>query len=675
MPVMGDLSQSELLLAQLGAIRKCTARSLEKVRALHEGKPKPEGRGHAVAPCNCCDVLSAWLPALQTSNRTADIVHADDVTTGLCELQENLANIEKSARAVRAQMTHLACHQADALEKGNLVQALREYLVVSTTTADSVQKMLLTLIPDSVPTSRQGYLQTLPEAFPRPRCFRLGDSKERDQALRKELEGEWMQMCQDRICAESDRKPPSYETARTCVEGGFKHDIDKRVHNEKWERRHAETYTLLSSVHARGPMARALAQKKSEFAVSAYALMDALRSRVEGASGLKWQDAGAKPPGGHELVNEQLAEALETKTEFTPQEWGGFGVSGLRMKHFIRAGNTHFRPVELAAGEPIISTAPRNTGEHHPARFYRNLTGKGGLDEDDPRWKLILKPDATGFRGITACSLVRPMNKLENFSAGGWRAFRYEGGKEVYYDVDRASGLSWLSAGATRPASGRELSNDRLTEALSKRQVFTQEEWEAFEVSDLRKTDFIRSGESYYRPERASLIVAFDGLPQDDHGYHHGISVSAKGSSVAYPPYTLFRVQGTLEPGEWSAPGASGRNWHQVESPPPGGRAVENSKLAAALASTADGGAHEFTQEEWDGFEITSLRRDDYVVSGGRHFVPTEALRPNCMLLLVTATYRFPEEYSVCVCVCVCKRGCCVCFEASVHRRRGCLHS
>ena len=253
-------------------------------------------------------------------------------------------------------------------------------------------------------------------------------------------------------------------------------------------------------------------------------------------------------------------------------------------------------------------------------------------------------------------------NKLENFSAGGWLTFRFERGKEVYYDVDRASGLSWLSAGATRPASGRELSNDRLAEALSKRQAFTQEEWEAFEVTDLRKTDFIRSGESYYRPERASLIVAFDGLPQDDHGYHHGISVSAKGSSVAYPPYTLFRVQKTLEPGEWSAPGASGLKWQQVESAP-GGRAVENSKLAAALASTTDGGAHEFTQEEWDSFEIGSLGRDDYVVSGGRCFAPTEALRPNCMLLLVTATYRFPEESSVCVCVCMCV---CMCVYGGV---------
>ena len=31
-------------------------------------------------------------------------------------------------------------------------------------------------------------------------------------------------------------------------------------------------------------------------------------------------------------------------------------------------------------------------------------------------------------------------------------------------------------------------------------------------------------------------------MPQDDHGFHHGISVSEVGTSVAYPPYTLVRL-------------------------------------------------------------------------------------------------------------------------------------
>jgi hypothetical protein len=129
-------------------------------------------------------------------------------------------------------------------------------------------------------------------------------------------------------------------------------------------------------------------------------------------------------------------------------------------------------------------------------------------------------------------------------------------GKNNYKDVDRASGLLWKPADAHRPAEGRELSNEKLAEALKRGQMrFTVEEFEEFGIGDLCKNDVIKAGETYFKPAWASPIVAFDGLEPDDHGYHHGISVSASNSSVAYPPYTLFRVQKIFEPGEWSAPG------------------------------------------------------------------------------------------------------------------------
>jgi hypothetical protein len=61
-------------------------------------------------------------------------------------------------------------------------------------------------------------------------------------------------------------------------------------------------------------------------------------------------------------------------------------------------------------------------------------------------------------------------------------------------------------------------------------------------------------------------IVAFDSGARDEFGFHHGISVagcdtsscnasSCNATSVAFPPYTLFRLQGVFEKGEWSAPG------------------------------------------------------------------------------------------------------------------------
>ena len=56
-------------------------------------------------------------------------------------------------------------------------------------------------------------------------------------------------------------------------------------------------------------------------------------------------------------------------------------------------------------------------------------------------------------------------------------------------------------------------------------------------------------------------IVAFDSGARDEFGFHHGISVAGCGTSscnatsVAFPPYTLFRLKGVFEKGEWSAPG------------------------------------------------------------------------------------------------------------------------
>jgi hypothetical protein len=71
----------------------------------------------------------------------------------------------------------------------------------------------------------------------------------------------------------------------------------------------------------------------------------------EGASGLKWSDAGPEMRANwKELTNERLSKALEDKTVFTEDEWNMFGIDRLQMDHCIRSGNSYFQPA--AAGEP-----------------------------------------------------------------------------------------------------------------------------------------------------------------------------------------------------------------------------------------------------------------------------------------------------------------------------------
>jgi len=63
--------------------------------------------------------------------------------------------------------------------------------------------------------------------------------------------------------------------------------------------------------------------------------------------GLNWNEVGAeKPMNGNELVNKELAEALERKTTFVPAEWKAFGIQNLASDHFIMSGNKYFQPAD-----------------------------------------------------------------------------------------------------------------------------------------------------------------------------------------------------------------------------------------------------------------------------------------------------------------------------------------
>ena len=63
------------------------------------------------------------------------------------------------------------------------------------------------------------------------------------------------------------------------------------------------------------------------------------------ASGLRWKNIGdSRPMEGRELKNPELANALQTKTEFTPDEWDDFGIGDVRENDFVNSRNTYFTP-------------------------------------------------------------------------------------------------------------------------------------------------------------------------------------------------------------------------------------------------------------------------------------------------------------------------------------------
>ena len=67
-----------------------------------------------------------------------------------------------------------------------------------------------------------------------------------------------------------------------------------------------------------------------------------------------------------------------------------------------------------------------------------------------------------------------------------------------------ASGLQWESLGNTAPSFGRAINNDSLKQSLVDGKLsFTAEQYGAFGVASLLTHDYIKAGDSYYRPVAA----------------------------------------------------------------------------------------------------------------------------------------------------------------------------
>ena len=59
-------------------------------------------------------------------------------------------------------------------------------------------------------------------------------------------------------------------------------------------------------------------------------------------SGLRWWNRGMDQPEGEALENAELSKALESKTEFTFEEWKDFGVPDLRIDHFVSTSSGYY---------------------------------------------------------------------------------------------------------------------------------------------------------------------------------------------------------------------------------------------------------------------------------------------------------------------------------------------
>lgn len=84
-------------------------------------------------------------------------------------------------------------------------------------------------------------------------------------------------------------------------------------------------------------------------------------------------------------------------------------------------------------------------------------------------------------------------------------------------------GVVWRRIGANKPAEGRLLTNTGLANALKiLKTEFTREEWDAFGIQDLKRSDYILAGGIYYEPatdtfDRQKISVTSDPVQCFDH--------------------------------------------------------------------------------------------------------------------------------------------------------------
>ena len=125
------------------------------------------------------------------------------------------------------------------------------------------------------------------------------------------------------------------------------------------------------------------------------------------ASGLKWLKAGdTRPANGRDLANAKLAETLMSKTGFTQQEWDAFGITGLRMDHFVKVGESYFKPLasctKLALAEHEAKEMKNTISDWWELKTHRKNVQE---DEEEEEEEFDLNRLASSLAGKLASSI------------------------------------------------------------------------------------------------------------------------------------------------------------------------------------------------------------------------------------------------------------------------------
>ena len=202
------------------------------------------------------------------------------------------------------------------------------------------------------------------------------------------------------------------------------------------------------------------------------------------ASGLAWINCGSQfkagnvPSQGMMLTNPNLAEALQDRTTFKPEELHDFGIGKLFM------------------GDRIQSKASGlkwNQIEKRPQRINRlKWLNKGKMQPDEANQ-------------LKNSKLAEALESKTEFTDDEWQNFGLHGELRLSHWILNKSETYYFAP--TAEDVGRELKHPGLEKALQSKMEsgstleFGQDEWEAFGIENLCMNHFVQAGNFFFKPE------------------------------------------------------------------------------------------------------------------------------------------------------------------------------
>ena len=310
-----------------------------------------------------------------------------------------------------------------------------------------------------------------------------------------------------------------------------------------------------------------------------------------------WEEHVGRPSSGRELKNPNLAETLSMKKNmnFTAKEWADYNVQELRMDHFVSSNGLYFKPtaaVVLIHNSELEKALMR--GEQNFTQEQWNAFGIKNLRMH--HYLKCLQP-LDHVRFFKPVWSFKQGNRIE-FTPAEWSTFDFNKDLSMDHYVNITLGLKWKKKAddANPYTTGRKLGNGKLATALQKKNKngkveFTKEEWASFGIDELRADHFIQSGNTYFIP---------DGIKK--YYFRPNGKISSRRCKT---------FEKTL---------MSGLKWKEGTNPTDSVQ-IYNSELEKALMR----GKLDFTQEEWNAFNIKQLTKQQHIKVGGKYFQPVRS--------------------------------------------------